>query len=348
MLLSAFLSNGVFNQKSEFFNVIRSEIGKVRPFGMTPHLFNRVKFRRVAGKPLNRDIFVPTELPEEFSLVNAPSVHDKYDILSNASPDTFEETDNIFGSNVVLENTKEKLEMASFRRYADRADNRETVVSLLLVEDRGLSFRRPGASGKWLKHKSALIDENNRFISFLSVFLYAASVPSAIVALPLDSAPVPDVAVSGNSSPKNAISSRHVQDGRLCRSVPELAWLSLGVSRVGPHNQKRLDLEEVVLEASAFALKTGEKVCGGEVLLLMLSCRPFSHFASSDVLKKLTNVLLLQPRGDLIPSLTTLLLGVFELPTPLVFLLASYFILYFGSFRNASINRSLKEVKHAR
>lgn len=340
VLLGAFLSERVFNQQMEFFHGVRGNICKVSPFCMTPHLLHGIKLRSIFRQPFNLDTFREKEILKNFCSVDTPSIQNQDDFSPKAFSESLKEAKNIFSSDVVLMDGEEKPQVSSTGRNTNGADNREAVMSFLLIQNRSFSFGCPSASGKWLKHKSALIQENNGAITSFRVFLYATTSFAATVLLLPCSVLWHSAGVSDNSSLTNVGVSTHEPDGRLCRNAPLLAWLSWGVSRVGRYTREQVDLEEVVPEAVVFAPKTDGKVCGDEVLLSMLFCHHLLLFASNDVLKKVTNQLLLLPREDLNPSSTTLWLSVFELLMLLESLLVSCIILYINSFRNASVNNN--------
>lgn len=129
ILLDALLRQRILHQDGKFFHAMGSTILKLSPLGMAPYRLHRIKLRGITGEPLNFDdsICVLQILPEDFGSVDTPLVQNKNNFVLDTFLDAFNETKNIFGNDIVFLDRERELQMASFWRDAESADNREVL-----------------------------------------------------------------------------------------------------------------------------------------------------------------------------------------------------------------------------
>jgi len=211
----------------------------------------------------------------------APFVQNEGDFSAERSSNRGKESADFQAGDVLFVDREVKVKSFSIGREAKAADNREPVVPLALVMDRGLAFGRPSSAQDGLEHKAALVDKDDSAAIGGGVFLYAASAPCATSGLPLCSVRGRGAVVSDKSSQGNAGFSRHGPDDRRCQNAPLLPGRRGGASKADLGNHRRLNLEEGVLEARLSALRTGGTDGEAEVaplrLLGLLSLLPLSN-----------------------------------------------------------------------
>ncbi len=339
-----YLTERRINRVSEFFGIPGREVSEPDEFTVRPDGFNRVEFRGVRRQPLRRDVgfMLVEKTADNVSLVSSPVVHDEDTFVWNTSSDTAQEFQNFFGCDITRIDTEEKIESFTLRGDTDSADNREPVMPLPMLEDRSPAFRRPGLSDDGLKHKTGLVNEDDRlFFPSWPVVLSLASSPVSILPPALRSVPSLCAGAFGSSSLRHGVSSTHDRDDTLFRTSSRLHSLFSVTSITGLDTQKPRGLSEVLPEGELFALGLSGTADVDGAGLSKLFVHPFSPSLSSDVLMKSMN----QPELTLFPesslALTASSRAVFVFPTLPGFLWVSYRLLYMhlSSFRSANINK---------
>jgi hypothetical protein len=194
------------------------------------------------------------ELADELGLVNPPVVHDD-DLLAGDGPvQTLQEFQDILRGDVVLMTFEEKIEGFSFRRDRNRADNREPVMPLPVLENRRLAFDRPGLSDDGRKHESRLVNEDDRLFSpDWPVVLFSANLSVATLRPTLRSALWLSSGASDNSTPRPALCARRGTDGTLFQTSSRLLSRFAPMSTTGSDTHAPRGLSTTLCAIVAFA-----------------------------------------------------------------------------------------------
>jgi hypothetical protein len=112
-----------------------------------------------------------------------------------------------------------------FRRYNQRTDRRNLILSVAMIQPGRLSPGSPRARDRRNEQKAAFIEKKQVGAKSFGVFLYAASDTASNGRFPLPFSPKPGVRVSGNSTPSPRAIARHDWGGIGPQSSSELCAL---------------------------------------------------------------------------------------------------------------------------
>lgn len=326
-LLSGIADRGT-DQVVKFFNVFGCQVDQVGTLTVIPNLFNWIKVRRIGRQPFNADgLGVGFQVfPQCFCPMDTPSIHDEQYPSRNIAGEGAQEGDHIIGTDVFSLNAPVKSNPASMGGKGNGTDDRESIMTTLLVEYWCLPSGCPCPPHQRLEHESTLIQKDDASVFLFSVFLYVAIFRYAKPESAPHPFPCSTAAAFGNSNHKRGESSRHGLDDTLHRNDPRLPWLSVAVSTIDSHTHEPEALREVIPGVPLSVRETSGKAGRGEalpsMLLFLLSLSPPPSVSQRMVMPLPAGLLPEYPNLSPIG----LPLVVFELPVLLHFLLVSCII----------------------
>jgi len=249
------LAKRISDTNRKISNITSRIVGKANIFTVRPDGFNWIEFRGISRKPFNADrgTVGRDELADELGFVNPPVVHDDDLLARDDSVQTLQEFQDVLRGDVVLMTFEEKIEGFSLRRDCNRADNREPVMPLPVLENRRLAFDRPGLSDDGREHESRLVNEDDRlFFPDWPVVLSSANLSAATLPPALRSALWPSSVASGNSIPGPALFARRGRDGTLLKTSSRLPSRFAPVSITGSDTRALLGLSTALCAIVAF------------------------------------------------------------------------------------------------
>lgn len=83
---------------------------------------------------------------KQFCSMDTPFIQDEGNLTRDRFSNAPQKTKDIFSSNIVFIDRKEKIELVSLGRDANGGNNRQPLMTERLIEDRSLSFRCSSAS----------------------------------------------------------------------------------------------------------------------------------------------------------------------------------------------------------
>jgi hypothetical protein len=148
--------------------------------------------------------------------------------VSDVFKQLFKERTNIQTVKIPLPKPEVERQAFPFGRYHQGIDGGNSVLFVEVIEDRGLSFRGPGATNVWDEQEAGFIDEDQSGPKFFGFFLYGAT-DKLSNAQPLSpSFAEPGALASGNSIPSLEAAATHDWDDTGCQSACE--WFGRSVS----------------------------------------------------------------------------------------------------------------------
>src|SRR4030043_1441481 len=211
-------------RSAQLLHILRNIICKVSILSPIPDLFNRIKFRRISRKPFKTDSFGKSLMQSSLRpSMDQPTIENQDNTLAKAFQKLCNKFLKIIHPNIAILNREVQTQSMMSGRNADCGNSRQPISSVPAIFDRCFTFRSPGATNDWLKHKTAFINQYNGSAASAGFFLYGASPACAIALWPVRPALLPAVRVSDNSSPSLAADARSLKG----RSIPRTAGAPL-------------------------------------------------------------------------------------------------------------------------
>jgi len=171
-----------------------NQVGNLAGFEVAPHIFHRIEFLRIGGKPfdLNSATGGKNVVTDQRTPVNGSPIPNQQHFPWNMPlqmPQKFDDLEAFDAPRVNLE-----IELPE----RQTADNRKTLPIESLLEDGGLSARGPGARPCRAGTQAAFVNKDNGAALLPGFFLCLATPHVAISGWPSRRVPPPDVPVAGN------------------------------------------------------------------------------------------------------------------------------------------------------
>lgn len=180
--------------KAQFPGLGYNQVGNFVGFKVAPHIFHRIEFRRIGGKPLDLDSTAGREniISDQHAAVNGRSIPDDQDFPGDVPLQMLQKFNDLEAFNATGVNLEVKLPKGQ------TANDREAFPIEGLLEDGGLAARRPGARARRPGAQSAFVNKDDGAALLPRFFLKPAIPRVAISGWPSHRAPPPDAPVAGN------------------------------------------------------------------------------------------------------------------------------------------------------
>jgi hypothetical protein len=191
--------------------------------GTIPNIFSRVEFRGIRRESLHMNARMPQQkFLHLFPPMDGGPIPQKDKRPTKMFQQIFQKSSHIQSIQIPLPELDKKSQPSPFRRHDQRADRRNFVLSVAMIQPGRLSPGSPRADDRRNEQKPALIEKKQMGAKFFRVFLYAASDTASNGRSLLLFSLKPGVPVSGNSTPSPKAISRHDWGGIEPQSSSEL------------------------------------------------------------------------------------------------------------------------------
>jgi hypothetical protein len=140
----------------------------------------------------------------------------------------FKERTNIQTVKIPFPKPEVERQTPPLRRYHQCIDGGNPILLVKVIEDRGLSFRSPGAANVWDEQEAGFIDKDQTGPKFFGFFLYGATDKLSNAQSLSRSFAEPGALASGNSIPSLEAAATHDWNDSGCQSACE--WFGRSVS----------------------------------------------------------------------------------------------------------------------
>jgi len=266
----------------QMFHVIWQEVCQVGVLGLIPTLLGRVKIGGVGRQPLDPQPgrMVRQKQSRRFA-VRAGTVPYQNERPPHVTMQLSHHRHQVFRAHVPLLQTKIQPDATTLRREGEDVGCRQAIMPVPTILHGRLSARRPGATARGLKHKTALVLEDNASFSTRALFLGEAKFALANGQSPIRRARVRGVPASGNSSSTFATNATHDQHDTSRQSVVESPGLREDMSTSRWNNHWLADLESGFSVIAVFGSRRVVVQDQGEVWRRGFRCLLFSTPPSS-------------------------------------------------------------------
>jgi hypothetical protein len=199
---------------SQVFGIVGNEVGQVAPFGMVPELFDRIEFWGIGGQPFDlqpRGLLL-LQQADCFAMYT-PAIQYDDQRPPQLSMQHAEETDDLFGRNVVIVEVEVTAQTQCPGSHAQGAHDAPAVVSVPSILHGRVSTRRPSPPPQRLQHQARFVEKDQASFSFEPLFLVAARSRCASEQSPLRPVPALAAWASARSSPACATVYPHSPRG---------------------------------------------------------------------------------------------------------------------------------------
>ena len=180
--------------KAQFPGFGDNQIGNLVGFQVAPHIFHRIEFRCIGGKPLDLDTAAGGEdiVTDQHIAVNGSPIPEHQHFPGNVPlqmPQKFDDLEAVNAAGVNLE-----IEPPE----GQTADDRKTFPIEGLLKDGGLSAGCPGARPRRTGAQAAFVNKDDSAALLPRLYLKPASPRAAISEWPSRYVPPPGALVAGN------------------------------------------------------------------------------------------------------------------------------------------------------
>jgi hypothetical protein len=294
-----------------------------------PYKFHRIKLRGISRKPFQMESWIAIEeVTDRLPLVDKGFVPQEDDMTSEVLQEMAQKDRHIRGLNILPLKSEVKRQVPLFRRDGKSGNGRNPLSPIEMMQDRGLSLRRPRSAHIGDEQKPTLIEKGQMGSKYGSFFLLLANVSSSSLLSPPRPFREPAVLASDNSILALSEVARGDWDDSEFQRPFELLRPPVSWSKGRCCNQKPKDpLAKGSLTVSSPALKVWrddpERPCNSALSLL-----PFERPVAIEK-RNLRRNLLVEPRPTRsCPSLATGSLVGAASPVASGFLKVSWLLLY--------------------
>lgn len=152
---------------------------------------------------------IQEKLLDFFTPVDGVSIPQQEYVFSEMFKQLFKERTDIKTVKIPRPKPDIKAQVFPFRGYRQSTDGGNPVLFVEMIEDRGFSFRSPGATDGWNEQEARLINKDQMGPMFFGFFLYGATDKPSNARSLFRSFAKPGARVSGNSIPCPEVTARH-------------------------------------------------------------------------------------------------------------------------------------------
>jgi hypothetical protein len=227
-------SDGTSQMCSQMVGGFVGAVGQV-PLAVCPDVFNRIKFRGIAGKAVGMEAFIFfQERLNIRSFMNGTTIPYKNHVFSQMPQQISEKANDLMSRDVVGVESDIKAESSASRRDGKSANGRDLLMAVTMAEDWCLARRSPCLTDKRYEQEPAFVQECQVGPKFSGFFLYWAKSCFSILQWPSRFAAKPVSPASGSSSQNCGVRASRLRHGySLCciSSVLVLKYASASICR---------------------------------------------------------------------------------------------------------------------
>lgn len=132
------------------------------PLEVVPDLLDRVEFRRVSGKAFEMEPWKSiADRVDRWPLVNSASIPEQDDMSTQVLEQHAQELGNVDGLEVVLPELNVQAHPSASGRNRESRNRRDSVMLVVVPNDRRMALRIPSPTARWDQHEAALIEEGD-------------------------------------------------------------------------------------------------------------------------------------------------------------------------------------------